>query len=134
MSARRPELDAGAPPVRALRDYLNRYWIESQISYQEKTSGRQRAFDDRLIRATELLFALTLVAACVHIFAGHIFPAAGHTTRESPGFWEEFLIVVSITVPAWARLSTDSAPSASSAATPSATGEWRAYWPRSRPK
>ena len=99
VTARRPELEA-EPPVKALRDYLNRYWIGSQISYQEKASRKQRGFDDRLIRATELLFALTLVAAGVHIFAGQIFAAAPHTARESPGFWEEFLIVFSITVPA----------------------------------
>ena len=99
MTARRRELEA-EPPVKALRDYLNRYWIGSQISYQEKASSKQRGFDDRLIRATELLFALTLVAAGVHIFAGQIFAAAPHTARESPGFWEEFLIVFSITVPA----------------------------------
>ena len=90
VSARRPDLDSGAPPVRALRDYLNRYWIESQISYQEKTSGRQHNFEYRLIWLTEILFAVTLVAAFIHIFAGAIH-----------GFWERFLIVVSITVPAF---------------------------------
>ena len=42
VSARRPGLDDGSPPVRALRDYLKRSWIDSQISYQEKTSGKQR--------------------------------------------------------------------------------------------
>ena len=99
VTARRPELEA-EPPVKALRDYLNRYWIGSQISYQEKASRKQRGFDDRLIRATELLFALTLVAAGVHIFAGQIFAAGPHATHESPGFWEQFLIVFSITVPA----------------------------------
>ena len=97
VSARRPGLDDGPPPVKALRDYLNRSWIESQISYQEKTSGKQRTFDDRLVRATELLFLLTLVAACMHIFERPIFPGKA---GDSPGFWEEFLVVVSITVPA----------------------------------
>ena len=90
VTARRPELEA-EPPVKVLRDYLNRYWIGSQISYQERASRKQRRLDDRLIRATELLFALTLVAAVAHILAGH---------NESPGFWEEFLVVFSITVPA----------------------------------
>ena len=90
VSAQRPDLDSGTPPVRALRDYLNRYWIESQISYQEQTSGRQRTLEHRLIRATELLFLVTLVAAFVHIFAGAI-----------RGSWERLLIVVSITVPAF---------------------------------
>lgn len=101
VSARRPELDAGAPPVRALRDYLNRYWIESQITYQEKTSGQQRTFEHRLIRVTEFLFMVTLAAAFVHIFAGSIFPKSGKAGFEPRGFWESFLIVVSITVPAF---------------------------------
>jgi hypothetical protein len=33
--ARRPGLDDGPSPVNALRDYLNRTWIEGQISYQK---------------------------------------------------------------------------------------------------
>jgi hypothetical protein len=101
VSARRPEPDATAPPVRALRDYLTRYWIENQISYQEKTSGRQYTLEHRLIRATEVLFLVTLAAAFVHIFAGSIFPETGRAGLEPPGFWEGFLIVVSITVPAF---------------------------------
>src|SRR5271165_386564 len=40
--ARRPGLDDGPPPVGALRDYLKRYWIDSQVSYQEKTRERER--------------------------------------------------------------------------------------------
>ena len=101
VSAHRPELDTGAPPVRAVRDYLNRYWIESQISYQEKTSGRQHAFEVRLIRVTELLFLVTLAAAFVHIFASSIFPETGKARLQPHGFWEGLLIVVSITVPAF---------------------------------
>ena len=99
-SARRPPLDSGPPPVSALRDYLNRFWIESQISYQEKTSGRQGTFDDRLVRATELLFLLTLVAAGIHIFGSLIFQARGIHGAKSSGFWEELLVVIAITVPA----------------------------------
>jgi hypothetical protein len=83
-----------------LRDYLNHSWIESQISYQEKTSARQATFDDRLVRATELLFLLTLVAASVHIFGSLIFQVGGIHGTRSPGFWEELLVVVAITVPA----------------------------------
>jgi SMODS and SLOG-associating 2TM effector domain 1 len=89
VSARRPDLDVAASPVIALREYLNRHWIESQISYQLKTSAQQRTFDDRLVRATEALFLLTLVAACIHIFGSHLL-----------AFWEELLVVLSITVPA----------------------------------
>jgi hypothetical protein len=100
VSARRPRLDDGSPSVRALRDYLNRSWIQRQIFYQEKTSGRQGTFDDRLVRATEWLFLLTLVVACIHIFGSLIFPKGGSHGAVSSGFWEELLVVVAITVPA----------------------------------
>ncbi len=99
VSARRPHLDDGSPPVRALRDYLNHFWIESQMSYQEKSSARQGGFDDRLVRATEFLFLLTLVAACVHVFARLIFQKVGIHGAAAPGFWEELLVVVAITIP-----------------------------------
>jgi nucleoside 2-deoxyribosyltransferase len=101
VSARRPELNSGSPPVRALRDYLARYWIQSQISYQEKTSGRHHALEHRLIRATELLFLVTLAAAFVHIFSAAIFPETGKAGLVRHGFWEGLLIVVSIAVPAF---------------------------------
>jgi hypothetical protein len=100
VSARRPDLDVGSPPVRELRDYLNRCWIGSQITYQERTSVKQRTFDERLVHATELLFLLTLVAAGIHIFESYIFPVRGTTVGQSLNFWEKLLIVVSITVPA----------------------------------
>lgn len=98
--ARRPGLDDGLPPVGALRDYLKRYWIDSQISYHEKTSRKQRRFDERLVRGTELLFVLTLIAACIHIFGGRFFHAMGITSEGALKFWEELLVVVAITVPA----------------------------------
>ena len=98
--ARRPGRDGGPPPVGALRDYLKRYWIDSQISYQEKTSRKQRRFDERLVRATEGLFLLTLIAACIHIFGGRFFHAMGITSGDALKFWEELLVVVAITVPA----------------------------------
>ena len=98
--ARRPGLDDGPPPVGPLRDYLKRYWIDSQISYQEKTSRKQRRFDERLVRATELLFLLTLIAACIHMFGRHFFDAMGITSEDALKFWEELLVVVAITVPA----------------------------------
>jgi hypothetical protein len=100
VGAQRPELDSGEPPVRALRDYLNHYWIESQINYQNKTSFKQARYEHRLARATALLFLITLAAALVHIFAGAIFSKTG-SGFERPGAWEGFLIVVSITVPAF---------------------------------
>ena len=90
--AHRPALHAWPPPVTALRDYLNRYWIESQICYQERTSRRQHKFDDWLVLATESLFLLTLIAAFIHMFVGQVLHIAE--------VWERPLIVVSITVPA----------------------------------
>jgi SMODS and SLOG-associating 2TM effector domain 1 len=43
---------------------------------------------------------MTLVAACIHIFGSLIFQKGGIHAPESPGFWEELLVVVAITVPA----------------------------------
>ncbi len=100
VSTRRPELDSEDPPDRTLRDYLNYYWIESQISYQRKTSKRQHTLEQRATRATELLFTLTFGAAFVHIFASSIFRATGKAVPGHQGFWEGLLIVVSIVVPA----------------------------------
>jgi SMODS and SLOG-associating 2TM effector domain 1 len=90
VSARRPEAGMEVPPVRALRDYLSRYWVDRQISYHQKTSGRQHRLEYRLIRLTEFLFSVTLVAALVHIFAGAIH-----------GSWERCIVVVSIVIPAF---------------------------------
>lgn len=87
--ARRPELDIGPPQVAPLREYLTHYWIGSQISYHEKASSLQRKFDEGLVRATEFLFILTLIAAFFHML-GVIHQ-----------FWEKLLIVVSIAVPAF---------------------------------
>jgi uncharacterized phage-like protein YoqJ len=98
--ARRPGLDDGPPPVGALRDYLQRYWIDSQISYQQKTSRKQRRLGERLVHATELLFVLTLIAACIHIFGGQFFHGIGITSEDALKFWEELLVAVAITVPA----------------------------------
>jgi hypothetical protein len=99
--ARRPELATGPPKVALLRDYLNHYWIASQISYHKKAGFLQRRFDDRLIRATELLFLITLVAAFIHMLGIHFFRILGIDGHDSLEFWEKLLIVVSITVPAF---------------------------------
>ena len=89
--ARRPELD-GPPSVTELRDYLNRCWIGSQISYQEKASQRQGTIDDWLVGVTVVLFGLTLLAALTHIFGSPFFRVTGS--------WEKFLAVFAITAPA----------------------------------
>ena len=90
VSAHRPEAGMEVPPVRALRDYLSRYWVDRQIYYHQKSSRRQHRLEYRLTRLTEFLFSVTLVAAFVHIFAGTI-----HSS------WERSLVVVSIVIPAF---------------------------------
>jgi hypothetical protein len=100
VSARRPDLDAGSPPVRELREYLNRCWIGSQITYQIRTSAKQRTFEERLVHATESLFLLTLAAAGIHIFEDYIFPVKGIAGEQSLNPWGKLLVVVSITLPA----------------------------------
>jgi hypothetical protein len=99
--ARRPELDTSPPDMTSLRDYLNSYWIGSQISYHKKTAFLQRRWDDRLIRATVLLFVLTLIAAFLHMLGtnfSHMLEIDEHDSLKS--FLERLIIVVSITVPA----------------------------------
>jgi hypothetical protein len=93
VSARRPELD-GTPPVTALRDYLNHYWIGNQITYQEKTSRRRRKQDEWLVFGTISLFALTLFAAIFHIVINRYHPF-DLTPKE-----ENILLLASITIPA----------------------------------
>lgn len=100
VAARRPSLDHRRTQVTPLRNYLSRYWIGGQIDYHHKASRRQRTFDDRLVHATEALFLLTLVAACIHTFGGHALNALGVRGHDSREFWEKLIIVVSITVPA----------------------------------
>ena len=99
--ARRPELDASPPDVTSLRDYLNSYWIGSQISYHKKPASRQRRWDGRLIRATVLLFVLTLIAAFLHMLGTNFSHMLGIDEHGSLTlFLERLIIVVSITVPA----------------------------------
>jgi hypothetical protein len=86
----RPKLDHQPSQVESLRGYLSRCWIGGQITYHHETSRKQGTFEDRLAMITVSLFLLTLVAACIHIFSKHL-----HSE-----FWEELIIVVSITVPA----------------------------------
>ena len=90
--AHRPDMDP-SPGVASLRDYLNQYWIGSQVSYHENTARRQRKWDERLVRATGLLFGITAVAAVLHMLG-----VGGHGAHES--HWATLLVVLSISVPA----------------------------------
>jgi hypothetical protein len=89
----RPEITTPAPGVASLRGYLSRYWIGGQLSYHEKTARTHRRWDDGLVRATAVLFSLTLVAAFLHMLG--LGEQGPH--RSSLAM---LLIVVSISVPA----------------------------------
>jgi hypothetical protein len=91
--ARRPGLDMSPSDATSLRDYLNRYWISSQITYHKKAGFLQGRSDQRLTRATAVLFAVTLVAAVIHMLGVGV-----RGSDESN--WEALLIVLSIAVPA----------------------------------
>ena len=122
VSARRPELD-GTPPVTALRDYLNDYWIGSQITYQEKASRLRRKYDEWLVFGTVSIFALTLFAAIFHIVINHYHPFDLTPKEEKMSCWPPSPSRRS------AVLSTGSALSARSAAIPNAIGPWRGTRP-----
>ena len=90
--ARRPQLDARSAPLDVLRDYLKRNWIESQVAYQTRASGRYRASDHWLTWVIRILFAVTFFAALVHSTGDYFFAV--------PEVWKETLLVISITFPA----------------------------------
>ena len=91
--AHRPGLAISPSDVESLRDYLNSYWISGQITYHKKTALLQGRSDQRLTRATAVLFAVTLVAATVHMLG--VGQGGAHESH-----WEALLIVLSIAVPA----------------------------------
>jgi hypothetical protein len=91
-TARRPHLNAASVPLDVLRDYLKRHWVEGQISYQTRRSGQLRATDRWLARITKGLFAVTVIAAFVHILGSTIFTL--------PKGWKNVLLIISITFPA----------------------------------
>ena len=87
----RPTLaDADAAP---LRDYLVSFWIDSQLIYHARTAETHERRDTRLRHATAALFAITLVAAALHLLR------VGHVLFRSAAV-AEILIVLSISVPA----------------------------------
>jgi hypothetical protein len=93
VTARRPDVRLGPGDVGPLREYLCDRWIGAQIRYHEKSARRQGAWDGRLFAATGVLFAITAVAAFLHLLG----------LGEHPGEASELglvLIVVSICVPA----------------------------------
>jgi hypothetical protein len=93
VTARRPEVRLGPGDIGPLRDYLCDRWIRAQIRYHEKSARQQGAWDGRLFAATGVLFAITAVAAFLHLLGW----------GEHAGEASELglvLIVLSICVPA----------------------------------
>jgi hypothetical protein len=89
----RPKIKTGLVGVTSLRGYLSKRWIGEQISYHEEAALLQRKWDVRLLRATAVLFGVTLVAAFVHMLG-----IGEHGTSRSA--WAVGLIVLSLSVPA----------------------------------
>ena len=93
VTALRPQVRIGPGDLVRLRDYLCDQWLGAQIQYHEKSARRQGMWDGRLFAATGVLFALTAVAAFLHLLGW----------GEHSGKASEFgvvLIVLSICVPA----------------------------------
>jgi hypothetical protein len=67
VTAVRPPVRLGPGGVVPLREYLCDRWIGAQIRYHEKSARRQGAWDGRLFVATGVLFAITAVAAFLHL-------------------------------------------------------------------
>lgn len=94
VTALRPPVRLGPDDLGPLRDYLCDRWIRAQIRYHENSARRQGAWDTRLFAATGVLFAITAVAAFLHLLGW-----GEHSSGEASelGLW---LIVLSICVPA----------------------------------
>ena len=93
VTALRPEVRLGPGDIAPLREYLCDRWIRAQIRYHERSARQQGAWDGRLFAATGVLFAITAVAAFLHLLGW----------GEHAGEASELglvLIVLSICVPA----------------------------------
>jgi hypothetical protein len=93
VTAGRPKIEDSQPDLAFLRSYLSQYWIGGQIYYHKRAARLQRRWDDRLSRATGILFGITLVAAVLHTLG--VGENDGHSSH-----WATLLIVLSISVPA----------------------------------
>jgi hypothetical protein len=67
VTALRPQVRIGPDDLASLRDYLCDRWLGAQIRYHEKSARRQSTWDSRLFLATGVLFAITAVAAFLHL-------------------------------------------------------------------
>lgn len=87
-TARMPHASLRPADIRSLREYLATVWIAGQITYHVKASRIHRRNDEVLVAATACLFALTFVAAFIHV-----------VLQEGPSWLERLLIMVSVCVP-----------------------------------
>lgn len=53
---------------KALREFLRTAWIQDQIEYHHGTGERHQRRHQRMARTSNVLFALTFVAALLHVF------------------------------------------------------------------
>lgn len=86
--------DLPAPAVQDLRAFLTHSWIEDQIAYHRKTARKHARWHHRLGRATEALFAITIVAAILHAVG------VGEHASEGAVHWTELFVFLSIAMPA----------------------------------
>jgi hypothetical protein len=93
VTALRPQVRIGPGDLAPLRDYLCDRWLGAQIRYHEKSARRQGTWDSRLFLATGVLFAITAVAAFLHLLGW----GEHHGKASELGV---VLIVLSICVPA----------------------------------
>jgi hypothetical protein len=93
VTAQRPQVKIGEDDFARLRDYLCDRWIGAQVRYHQKSARQQGGWDSRLFGVTGLLFAVTAVAAFLHLLG-----LGEHNGHESE--FGRVLIVLSICVPA----------------------------------
>jgi hypothetical protein len=93
IAARQPDIHLGHPDLPALRAHLSHQWIGGQIRYHRHAASQQGAWENRLFLATGLLFAMTLVAAILHILN------IGENSRQNAP-WANLIAVAAICLPA----------------------------------
>ena len=84
---RRPEMETGE--LLPTREYLADCWIGGQITFHADRSRRHRRRDNQIVVTTAVLFAVSLLAAILHLVG------------LGPSWAETLVIVVSLSVPAF---------------------------------
>jgi SMODS and SLOG-associating 2TM effector domain 1 len=91
VTSRRPQLELA--DIQGTRRFLSRHWLENQVSYHSKLAKRHHRAEERIFRATGALFAVTMIAAILHML--RIGDSAGHASN-----WPLLFVVLSISIPA----------------------------------